>query len=374
MLLALQAPDLFAADKANRQSDYFDYAEAYAESMLRDGRDTYGDKHSPLFAAVLDRKTMKIGKFPGVPGVRSKDRSQHGANPQEDVELYEILYKLSEITGDSRYADEADQTLEYFFKNCQSPKTDLMAWGEHIFWNLEHDKMGPRHDKYHEINGEWPFWDRCYRLAPDACWRFALGLWDHQVFDKKTGDFSRHARWTIHRPEGGAEFPRYAGQMILNWATAYARPENRKRERRDELLTAISVIMSRMHANMKQTKTGYLPACSSFSSNVAWPDSNLELARCLFKAMPLVPEALAEQMKELALIQDRHYFQMPHTITQPDGAFVTVILVDTGDARHERLLRSEGVHAADGRGAHRELVVPERTLRNVSPQRIQHPA
>jgi len=104
--------------------------------------------------------------YESIPGVRENDRSVGGANPQEDKALYSINYELTEVTGDEKYAREADKALEYFFKNCQSPETGLMAWGEHIYWNFREDRA--RGTDMHEINGEWPFWDQCYRLTPEA--------------------------------------------------------------------------------------------------------------------------------------------------------------------------------------------------------------
>lgn len=48
--------------------------------------------------------------------------------------------------------------------------------------------------------------------------------------------------------------------MIVNWADAYAREENKNRERREELITAIAVVAGRMEANMALTRSGYQPA------------------------------------------------------------------------------------------------------------------
>ncbi len=316
---------LCLASTPAQDGKYYEAAKAYADAMVERGRDTYGDKHSPLFAVALNRQTMKIddfpterNAFPGVKGVRGKDRSMFGANPQDDMDLYEVLYTLSELTGDQKYAGAADDALEYFFKNCRSPKTDLLAWGEHLFWNLKNDSMGPRRDKHHEIRAAWPFWDACYRLAPDASWQVALAFWDHQIHDKQTGNFSRHALWHHHSPDTDMEFPRYAGQMILTWADAYARPENANRERRAELLTAIEVVMKRMHRNMTLTDSGYLPACSKWPHKY-WATSTLELARCLFEARPHVPRQLANDMEQLALLQDKYYLESSPAIARADS-------------------------------------------------------
>jgi len=335
-----------------KHRDYLAIVKAYADAMINAGRDTYGPEHSPLFASALDRHTMRIGVFEAIPGVREGDRSLGGANPQEDVGLYAILYRLTELTGDEKYAKQADQSLEFFFTHCQSPVTGLMAWGEHMYWDFEREAMGG--NDLHEIKGEWPFWDECYRLAPQACWKFAIGLWDHQIADKKTGDFSRHAKWSSHGPQTGAEFPRYAGQMIATWTDAYIREENRSMPRRPELVTAISTIVARMEHNM-QTPTGYLRAGTDEShGQISWPTHNLELARCLWNSMPYMEGRLAERMKKLALKQDRDFLRMGHRINS-GGGFVATIDVITGKPRSRSMNRpytttwtlnyGQGIHA-----------------------------
>ncbi|MCK5705518.1 MAG: hypothetical protein KAI29_30420, partial [Cyclobacteriaceae bacterium] len=202
--------------------NYLKIVKDYADEMVSEGRDFYGTENSPLFASTLIRETMKIGSkanFETIDGVRENDRSIGGANPLQDSELYEILYTLTEMSGNKLYASEADKSIQYFFTHCQSPNTGLMAWGEHLYWDFEDEACGygKVNQDYHEC-GVWPFWDKCYGLAPEACWKFAIGEWDHQIYDKKTGHFSRHARWSEHGPFSGFEFPRYAGQMIERWA------------------------------------------------------------------------------------------------------------------------------------------------------------
>jgi hypothetical protein len=317
---------------STQRSDYLGIVKAYADAMIEHGRDTYGKERSPLFAAALDRRTMKIGSFGNIPGVRNGDRSLGGANPQEDTGLYAILYKLTELTGEKKYAEEADKALKFFFTHCQSPNTGLMAWGEHLYWDFNQERRGGK-DACHEICGEWQFWDQCYRLAPEECWRFAIGQWKHQVADEKTGDFSRHARWSRHGPGRGADFPRYAGQMIANWADTYARKENEDRKERPELVTAISVIVARMESNMKKSQTGYLLAGTDRTHRtISWPGSNLELARCLWKSAFHMDSELATRMKKLALQQDVHFLSLPHTISS-GGGFVSCVDSTTGKPR-----------------------------------------
>ena len=224
-----------------------------------------------------------------------------------------------------------------------------MTWGEHIFWDFNLEKVGGK-NSIHEICGRWPFWDQCYRLAPEACWRFAIGLWDHQIADKKTGDFSRHARWSDHGPGRGADFPRYAGQMIEIWTDAYARKENANQERRIELVTANTVLVGRMESKMKSSKLGYLIAGTDQNHRrIVWPSSNLELARCLWEAAPYMDGELARRMKKLALQQDIHFHEMPHTITSGGGVAVTIDSV-TGQPRSRSMNKPYSAVWATGYG------------------------
>jgi dienelactone hydrolase len=319
--------------------DYLALVRAYADALIERGRDVYGDQHSPLFAAALDRTTMRLGSrehFGSIPGVREHDRSLGGANPQEDKALYGILYELTALTGEKRYAAEADRALEFFFTRCQSPETGLMAWGEHLYWDFHAEACGG--NDQHEILGTWPYWDACYRLAPEASWRFAIGQWDHQIACQQTGDFSRHARWSKHGPGREFDFPRYAGQMIVNWADAYVRQENAGRPRREELLTAIAVVAGRMEENSELTKTGYLPAGRAAAGShidVVWAGSNLQLARCVWEAAEQIePEhgELAARLRQLALRQDADFHKMPHQIAS-GGGFAATLDSTTGEPR-----------------------------------------
>jgi hypothetical protein len=360
LIVLTAATALLAAEPgARQQTRYLDAAKAYADAMLKEGRDTYGTEPSPLFAAALDRKTLKIGAFGDIPGIRNSDRSLGGANPQTDVQLYALLYDLTALTGEKKYADGADQALAFFFAHGQSSQTGLMAWGEHLFWDFAKEAVNEPDGK-HEIGGEWPFWDTCYRYAPDACWKFAIGLWDHQVADKQTGDFSRHAKWSSHGPGRGADFPRYAGQMIACWADAYDRPCNAAREGRSNLVTAITVLVARMESNMAKAPTGYLLAGTDATHRqIAWPGSNLELARCLWKAAPHMEGALAQRMKMLALRQDDHFLGMPHTIAS-GGGFVACVDSSNGVPRARSMNKpyTETWSSGYGHGIHAEMANP----------------
>lgn len=321
---------------ASKEENYLLRVKAYADEMITRGRDRYGEISSPLFASALDRKSMEIANvdvFGSIDGIRETDRSLGGSNPLWEIGLYEILYELTTITGDPKYADEADRAIGYFFDHCQSETTGLLAWGEHLFWDFKTEKCGFVAKDYHEAN-VWPFWDKSYQLSPEASWRFAMGEWDHQIQNKSTGDFSRHATYSAHGPEKGSDFPRYAGQMIERWAIALGRKENLNRPRREELLEAIEVLVRRMEENSQQTATGYLPALRR--ADYVWPTSNLELARCLFEAAEHLNEPLKQRVLDLALKQDTDFLAAAHQILS-GGGFAVTLHSETGAPRNRSM-------------------------------------
>ena len=274
----------------------------YADCLLRQGRDSYGPQHSPLIAAVMDRKTLKplvaddnwAARWKGggfaVKGirVRSHDRMPWGANPMHDQNLYQALYALTGITGDKKYAEEADKTLKFFFENCQSKNTGLMAWGEHLGWNFRTEKI--HSDGSHEFFRPWVLWDACYRLAPDACVRFARGLREHQV--QPDGNFSRHARYSRHGPGRNSNYPRHGGYYIATWARAYAHTKD------DFFPEAIKTQLAFYRAS--KVNRGIIPCASGKGYTEYWPPSLLSMAIDVHDGARHVPEPLAKDMLAFA--------------------------------------------------------------------------
>ena len=295
-------------DPGNRP-DYLEIVKSYAQTLVENGRDTYGKKHSPLIAAALDRKSLKLGGARGIAGIRNHDRCTNGANPMHDQNLYQILYALTEITGEKKYAAEADKTLKFFFENGQSPATGLMAWGEHMGWNFSSEHA---HGGAHEFFRPWVLWNRCHDLAPDAVLKFAKGLWDHQIANHETGEFSRHAGWDKHGPGGKNEYPRHGGFYIMTWAKAY-------RETRDPVYAKAVETLVDMFNRLSAEKTGAIP-CSSHPqrARIMWPESNLSLAVDLTDSAPAFPEPLRQKMLKRATDTDKVYLSLKHDFS-PNG-------------------------------------------------------
>ena len=236
-------------------SAYLDVVRRYADTMIERGRDTYGPQKTGLLLSALDRMTLApLTVRPAPPGgIRRGDRpgqpwsAMTGANPHLDENLRRVLYTLSQITGDSQYAKVADEELSWFFRNTLSPKTDLLPWGEHLSWDCIADKpISGGEESMHEFARPWVLWDRCYELAPEQSKRFALGLWNHQIANQKTGGFDRHAPYFEHGPVDGKDFPRHAGFYILTWGHAY------KHTKDETFLKAIEALVARFERKRVQ--------------------------------------------------------------------------------------------------------------------------
>jgi len=307
---------------------YLKTVRAYADAMIEHGRDVYGEVHSPLFVCTLDRHTMRIPegetlkRIASIPrsqwGIRPADRTLTACNPMQDQNLYQVLYALSKITGEPRYAAEADKSLGWFLEHCASEATGLLPWGEHMAWDVITEK--PIRD-IHEFLRPWVLWDSCFRIAPRASERFALGLWRHQIHDRRTGAYSRHARYSSHRTSKGTEYPRHGGFYIRTWASAYSHTKM------PLLLEAIEVLVDSFEQR-RNPKTDAIPA-SSGSRGTLWPPSNLSLAIDLHDGASLAPEATAEKMLACAKRIDDVFLKCDHQLG-PDGrGFVTRGNTDT---------------------------------------------
>ncbi len=212
------------------EPDYLQAVINYATALVTYGRDKHGLMQSPLIATTLDRATFALidrESGPSIYGIRDRERMLEGANPMHDQNLYQILYALSKLMGDPKFATEADRTLSWFLGHCSHHATNLFAWGEHMGWDFSHERSIRKiAGTLHELYRPWALWDRCYMLDPKASFRFAKALWEHQIGDRETGNYSKHALYDQHGPLVNQDEPRYGGFYLATWAAAFAETQD----------------------------------------------------------------------------------------------------------------------------------------------------
>jgi len=285
---------------------FFDHARRYADAMVAKGRDHYGAQPSPAFATTIDLRTMTMPLESSEATTRlhaeffRSDDFATSSNPMYHIDLYQLLFVLTAVLDTSTYRDAGEQAISWFFEQAQSPETGLLAWGEHMGWDLVQDTWtvgGIRQDgKFHrsdthEFYGPWLHWDTTWRVAPEASRRFADGLWNHQIYDHESCAFSRHARYSKHGPDQGYEFARQMGFYLDTWSAAYALGQ-------DELALEAVRRLTRAAAGWRSPASGLLPF-EGKSPQVAFVLHNLSFIVDGWRAAQRLPEPERKALESL---------------------------------------------------------------------------
>ncbi len=323
-LVALSATALTAAEPASAAPlDLFGVVRRFADAMLDRSRANLPDPRLPLFPIVLTRDTYALpsGTVRNLNTARVPQEFKTTANPHHDQNIYQILYALTPLTGEPRYAAEADRVLGHFLNHCSDARYGFFYWGEHLGWDLVRNAPGgfrpddAANGAIHEFYRPWIFWEKSFALAPAASQRFASALWRHQIDHKGSViSFSRHAMVSKgdNPSRRGYEFPRHGGFYLATWAAAYRHTPD------PELLKAIESLVA-FYESRRDPKTGVIPHYSGHEflrigegvQNVYTP-SNLSFAVDLHAAAPPLPAALRDRLLALARSQDDAVLAMAH--------------------------------------------------------------
>ena len=334
--------------RAAPQDDrYLQAVQAYADTMLEKGRDRWGEVQTPLFAVTLNRSNYElfgadkgeVHQVLGIPVLYGAKMWGASANPPVNVGLYRVLYGLTDVTGEAKYAQAADEAMRYFWTHCQDPYSGLMYWGEEMAWHLTKDMSCTYIDgwRLHEPF-PYPFFEHCYSLGQPvqtALFRYANGLWAYTFIDHEKALWNRHYHideWP-KGARGGTEYPRLVGQFCYNWALAYAHstvPLDAKDSPGEAhfqtaMLEAITSVVE--NSLRRCADNGALPAKSG--SDQLWTVQNMFMMRKLHQTAERVPEPLAEKTRELIARQRAVMLdKLAHPMT-PEQGYVSFANVHT---------------------------------------------
>ncbi len=214
-----------------------------------------GENHAGLWPSIVDPATGdKPADMPDpIDGQRNGDRSFGGCNLMHDAPLLGTMYGLAEALGKAHYAEAADRYLKRFAMHCTNTPSGLFPWGEHAFWDLEHDAIGSSHQRenpgypyIHDHLRQAPvwLWQKLQQWNPDAVRKYALGLQWHlksgepaeysrhacihagsnEVFDHPAVDAEGRPRRLVGAKHSACDFPRHCGFYVLD--TAFAASQN----------------------------------------------------------------------------------------------------------------------------------------------------
>jgi hypothetical protein len=186
--------DLFADPRFNAVRDF-------ADLMILHGRDRYGPRHSPLFAAQLNADTRQIPagtSSSGDPGLWLEDREIIGYQPSSqnlasDFSLLDVLQTLTRLTGEGRYEQARVDYLAAVLRDCRHPESGYLPWGEHVGFDIVRDEIrGGSYKGWHEIKAYDVPWQQLWDVDPAGTrHEIEVALRDH-ICDDSTFAFNRH--------------------------------------------------------------------------------------------------------------------------------------------------------------------------------------
>ena len=194
----------------------------FAETVLKHGRDTYGEKHTPVFTDTLDVDTVKAPERMYIfrlnkPSPRQWQPWQPvvSANLAYQGNLMRALAGLSNLTGDPKYKDAYKECIRYHFAHYQGP-SGMLHMGHHRFVDLIADDYDgddwPKGSRGHEMKGDMPYYPLFWETDPEATRRMLDGHWNSHIKNWHTMDFTRHGYY--HRTLKDGVWDRPMGDRV----------------------------------------------------------------------------------------------------------------------------------------------------------------
>jgi len=191
-----------------KPNKYLQTVETFADRLLEVATDKYGSRNTAMWASVIDLEDVSVPprNVPATKGVRASDRAIGGSNYYHDVMTMKVLEALSEVKGNTKYADAVKAYSNDFLTRTQNPETGLLGWGEHLYYDFYRDTVAISESRIfdpgryveipHELIAWTPPWKRLWNTDADRTAKAIEGiLWHFNGPDTKTYLFNRHASW-----------------------------------------------------------------------------------------------------------------------------------------------------------------------------------
>ncbi|MHC4173518.1 MAG: hypothetical protein ACYTBX_05235 [Planctomycetota bacterium] len=173
-------------DPALREpSKYLNAVHTFADTVLKHGRDMYGEKHTPLFVDGLHARTLEPVKWEcrGQRWVLSNFASQQP--------LLRTLDGLTALMGQKEYRRAAEHATRHALKHLRTPN-GLFYWGGHLAWDLEQEQPVGQYADVHELKGHQPYYSLMWRVDAPATRQLTEMIWAAHILDWSLLDYNRH--------------------------------------------------------------------------------------------------------------------------------------------------------------------------------------
>lgn len=164
----------------------------FADTVLDKAGDKYhGSTPTPLLANGVDPRTGEQMEW-----IFPDGRTAVLSNFSAQQNLMRVLVGLSNLTGDEKYKQHAENITKYYFNNYQD-NSGLLIWGGHRFVDLKSLKPeGPSEKELvHELKNAYPYYEMMFTVDKEATARFIRGFWNAHIYDWNTMETSRHGEY-----------------------------------------------------------------------------------------------------------------------------------------------------------------------------------
>jgi pectate lyase len=161
-------------------------AKQFADCVIENGRDRYGQTVSPLFVDGMHVETFEPikWKFKGETWILSNFASQQP--------LVRLLDGLTEMTAQPKYRDAAEAATGYALKHTRTPN-GLLYWGGHLSWDLAGEKGVTPQGNTHELKHHRPYFHLMWRVDSLHTKKLLETIWASHVVDWSRLDYNCHA-------------------------------------------------------------------------------------------------------------------------------------------------------------------------------------
>ena len=252
-LTVIAGASILLASVSLRAAEYLPwraYVSNCVETLIQYGTDRYGPIHTDMLMSIIDVQKRYSPKTPLLldgqiyDEGRPQRRNPGGANLWYDQATLRVMYRLSRLTGNAKFAEAADRYIKAFFK--YAVKTNgLLVWGSHIFYDAYADKAGG------DGGGNGPHEILVYRLDPAATRREIDGIWEWHVVDKQTGQHNRHDDKAV-----GCDFAFSGGSFALGCAFMFS-------QTKEPVYLERAKIIAGWHWRHRHPKSGLVPDAPS---------------------------------------------------------------------------------------------------------------
>ena len=171
---------------ADRSSeDYVQSVRKFADRVLADGRDRYGEKKTPLFVDGLHVETLEPAKW------KYRGETWVLSNLASQQPLLRTLDGLTALTGDGKYRKAAEDATRYALEHLRTPN-GLLYWGGHLAWDLERDKPVGQYADVHELKCHQPYYRLMWRVDSNRTRELMEMIWAAHILDWSLLDYNRH--------------------------------------------------------------------------------------------------------------------------------------------------------------------------------------